>query len=42
MTPPPQIYFMRTFEIHQQRPSWDVWEDGCPGAFWQHGGSACR
>lgn len=22
---------MRTTEIHQQRPNWDVWSDGCPG-----------
>lgn len=22
---------LRTAEIRQQRPDWDVWEDGCPG-----------
>ena len=22
---------MRTSEIREQRPGWDVWEDGCPG-----------
>ena len=22
---------LRTAQIHQQRPDWDVWRDGCPG-----------